>query len=57
MLRLGLSLLLVGAALLMGGCSTEAPKPTDTARVSTIPWNKPEPGEGQGMMGGMMNTR
>ena len=47
----------VCASLLLGGCATDAPKATDSSRVSTIPWNHPERGEGQGMMGGMMDSR
>jgi len=43
-------LLLAGTALL-GGCAT------DPDRVSTIPFNRPEPWEGQGPMGGMMGTQ
>ena len=55
--RLCLLLLVFCASLLLEGCASDAPKPTDPVRVNTMPWNRPERGEGQGMMGGMMNTR
>jgi hypothetical protein len=29
---------------------------SDPDRVSTIPWNRPEKWEGQGPLGGMMNS-
>ncbi|MEI8234643.1 MAG: hypothetical protein WCH57_08150 [Verrucomicrobiota bacterium] len=50
-------LLLVSAALFLGGCATDTPKSTDPQRVSTMPWNNPQPGEGAGAMGSMINTR
>ena len=50
-------LLLASVALFLGGCATDISKPTDPQRVSTMPWNTPQPGEGAGGMGGMMNTR
>ena len=34
-----------------GGCATRDPD-----RVSTIPWNRPESGEGMGQLG-FLNTR
>ncbi len=52
--RLILSLLLIGSAFVgLAGCAHEEEDPN---RVSTIPWNRPERWEGQGPMGGMMNT-
>lgn len=50
-------LLLAYAVVFLGGCASEPPKPTDPERISTMPWNRPQPGEGAGMMGGMLNTR
>ena len=55
--RLRLLLLVACTPLFLGGCATDAPKPTDPARVSTIPFNRPERWESQGMLGGMMGTR
>ena len=55
----GLCLLLLAAfiPLFLGGCTTDAPKPTDPPRISVLPQNRPERWEGQGMLGGMMGTR
>jgi hypothetical protein len=56
MFRLILSVTLLGCSLLVGGCaSEEAKSPTATENISTMPWNRPQPGEGA-MMGGMLNT-
>ena len=58
MKRTSLFLLALGISLLLQGCAADTPKPTDPARVSNIPWNRPERNEGQwGMLGGMMNTQ
>lgn len=54
---LRLLLLVCCSSLLLGGCATETPKPTDPGRISTLPQNRPERWEGQGMLGGMMGTR
>lgn len=37
----------------LAGCATET-QTSQTDRVSTIPWNRPERWEGQGAMGGFM---
>ena len=47
---LAAALLLAGAAFLFGGCATGEPE--DPNRVSTMPWSRPEPWEGQGPLGG-----
>ncbi|HWL54167.1 MAG TPA: hypothetical protein VNQ90_17125 [Chthoniobacteraceae bacterium] len=53
MIRTTALLLLVSAvALLLPGCATSS----NQDEVSSIPWNRPERWEGQGPMGGMMNT-
>jgi outer membrane biogenesis lipoprotein LolB len=54
---LRLLFLVCSASLLLGGCAADAPKPTDPARISTLPQNRPERWESQGMLGGMMGTR
>ena len=56
MKRLSLLFLVVCASLLQGGCASDTPKPTDPPRISTLPQNRPEGWEGQGMLGGMMGT-
>ena len=45
-------LLIAGAAYLLGGCASH--DEDNPARVSTIPWNRPERWESQGPLGGMM---
>jgi len=57
MSRLCLLLLVFCTSLLVGGCATETPKPTDPKPISSMPFNRVESWEGQGMMGGMMSTR
>ena len=58
MRRCFLLLAVVTASLFLGGCAaTEETQSPNTGGVSTIPWNRPERGEGMGIMGGMMNTR
>jgi len=56
MFRLFLVIIVAGLSLMTGGCASDAPKSDDTNHVSSIPWNRPEQWEGQGMMGGMLNT-
>jgi hypothetical protein len=34
-------------------CADTRPKPEGQDQVSSIPWNRPEKWEGQGMMGGL----
>lgn len=48
--------LLAATTLMTGGCASTSDTNADD-RVSNIPWNRPERWEGQGPMGGMMNTR
>ena len=55
--RLRQLFLVVCGSLLLGGCATDTPKPTDPKPISTIPFNRPERWEGQGMLGGMMGTQ
>jgi len=47
------------AALFLGGCATEEPKPTDIQRhrVNTMPWNSPPRGQEAVGMGNLINTR
>jgi hypothetical protein len=53
MLRRAFALVfLATAALGTFGCAKEEEDPN---RVSTIPWNRPQPWESQGPFGGMMN--
>jgi hypothetical protein len=47
---------IAAAALLLAGCAKDEPKP-DSERVSTIPWNRPEKWEGQGMLGGFQGSQ
>ncbi len=54
MLRSLLLLTLTAVTLLLNGCASSGSGQDD---VSSIPWNRPERWEGQGPMGGMMNTR
>jgi hypothetical protein len=50
-MRHGLAaLLLVCAVFVVAGCATDEPE--DPNRVSTMPWSRPEPWEGQGPLGG-----
>ena len=58
MVRLCFIFLIVAAAtLLTTGCASDTPQTTDnTGHVSTIPWNRPESWEGQGALGGMLNS-
>ena len=49
--------LLAATAVVMGGCASTDSDTRSEDRVSNIPWNRPEQWEGQGPMGGMMNTR
>jgi hypothetical protein len=57
MIRLCLIFLIVAAAtLLTSGCASDTPTTSDTGHVSTIPWNRPESWEGQGALGGMLNS-
>lgn len=58
MVRVFLLFVVAASSLMMGGCASDAPKTNELgARPSTIPWNRPERWEGQGAMGGMLNTR
>jgi len=45
-------LLLLAAVCGVSGCSTTEPTQDNDAEVTTIPWNKPEPWEGRGPLGG-----
>jgi hypothetical protein len=51
MSRLLVLLFLALVASGLGGCASTEDDPN---RVSTIPWNRPEPWESQGPLGGMM---
>jgi hypothetical protein len=52
-MRAGYLVLLVGCVLAMAGCaSTSNPEPHQED-VSSLPWNRPQRWEGQGMLGGM----
>jgi outer membrane biogenesis lipoprotein LolB len=49
-----LSILAVPLLILIAGCaSTEK---SETKRVSTVPWNKPQRWEGQGQMGAVADA-
>ncbi len=48
-----IALFLVAAAgFLPSGCALDDPKPDPNAKVSTMPWNRPEGWEGKGSFGG-----
>ncbi len=51
-----LAVLVIAFAAGVIGCASNEPDPTrqDRQRYSTVPWNKPESWEGQGVLGGMM---
>ena len=53
MRRIFFFLILGIAFAALGGCAT-TDRPKDEDRVSSIPWSKPEPWQGQGPFGGMM---
>ncbi len=55
-MRFFLLVLIAASSFFITGCATDS-QPSDPNRVSSIPWNRPEKWEGQGPMGGMMNTR
>jgi hypothetical protein len=44
------ALLLSTAFFFLAGCATDQPE--DPNQVSTMPWSRPEPWEGQGPLGG-----
>ena len=53
-----LLLLLLPAGCLLCSCAVdEGPRPAGPpgSDVSAMPWNTPQPGEGQGMLGHMLN--
>ena len=55
-----ISLLLIGCACaLLGSCaSDEGPEPLPlSSEHSDMPWNTPQPGEGQGALGGIFENR
>ena len=52
-MRLVLLTILAGIVIALAGCATND-RPQDPDRVSSIPWNKPQPWEGQGPFGGLM---
>jgi len=43
----------ITSALLLGCADTQPQNTNDQGQVSSIPWNRPEKWEGQGMMNGM----
>jgi uncharacterized lipoprotein YbaY len=47
---------IAAAALLLAGCAKDEPK-AGSEPVSTIPWNRPEKWEGQGMLGGFQGSQ
>lgn len=50
----------VGAALCLASCAPppEEEKPVGpTSSTSRMPWNRPQPGEGQAQFGGMLERR
>lgn len=57
MIRFSALLLIAFGLLSLSGCATDTARQDDPNRVSTIPWNRPEKWEGQGPLGGMMNSR
>lgn len=53
-----LSLAAVMAVALLGGCVTPERKPTGpVSQEDPKPWNRMQPGEGQGMFGGALQRR
>ena len=53
-----LSLLLIGCAPLGRCASDDGPEPLPlSSEHSDMPWNTPQPGEGQGALGGIFENR
>lgn len=50
-----LAVLLIAAGLC--SCASDTTASNSADRVSTIPWNRPQTWEGQGVMGGFMPGR
>jgi len=46
-------LLIIAFSIALVSCADPQPKPANQDQVSSIPWNRPEKWEGQGMMGGL----
>lgn len=53
MTRFFLALIALGASLLLTSCADTETKSNEQGGVSSIPWNRPEKWEGQGMMPGI----
>ncbi|MFZ9931741.1 MAG: hypothetical protein ACO3J2_08790 [Chthoniobacterales bacterium] len=58
MARRLLSLLFLCLVLVLTGCETTAPPPSEASQrgLSTLPWNRPAKWEGGGMLGSQMGA-
>ena len=59
-MRKGLLILLIAGSGFLVSCGIEQerkPVGPQGSDVSSMPWNRPQPGEGQGMVGDMLNRR
>ena len=57
-MRTCLLLLLVASSGLLMSCGSQPerkPVGPEGSDVSAMPWNRPQPGEGQGLLGNMLN--
>ncbi len=52
MIRVSFAFFALASALLLSSCADTQP-PNEQGGVSSIPWNRPEKWEGQGMMPGI----
>lgn len=57
MTRVFLALVVVVSPLLLCSCADTESHGDQQEKVSSIPWNRPEKWEGQGMMPGMSSSR
>ncbi len=55
-MRFGILVVVVG---LVSGCATpeKEPQGPPASEYSSMPWNTPRPGEGQGMLGGIFDQQ
>ncbi len=56
MQNLLLSMVGLGAVLILGGCATTEQEPVGpVSEKSDMPWNTPQPGEGGSQFGGLLS--